>query len=534
MNFLRKFFNPKSAPATSAQRVTQTNLMRFNPLSHANPDTTASAINAFRAGNIRDLSLMIDEMEQRDDITKSAARKAYTAVSRCPHQVLIEEGSEGDERAKLHQDILTKFWATVRVQDAFARNATGGIRLLKKNMAEALSRVWQVHEILWRPQADGGIQATFLKVPLWYFENRTGELRFLPRDHALDGVPLAPGEWLVCQGDGVGIAAIVAGMAKRLSFQDWLLYSERCGIPGVHATTNAAQGEKAWDALMDSVANFIREWSIVTSKDVEIKPVSLAASGTLPYPGLVERMDKMIATLYRGGDLSTISGKDQKGASLQGDESDMLDADTCEMISEALQQQVEPFVIRWTCGDERPLAYIQIQPATRPNTTEDMAVDTHLASLGVKLSQRELLQRYGRTEYDPNDPDDKPATLGTPASTPANMLGLANAAARGATARGDARPPDVETGADPDYEAVALEALAAARAKALQPAIDLLLSALETDDTAQLRATLAELQQTLPAIIEASGGDAETQSLMERILLGATQRGTDAAKGTKP
>ena len=89
---------------------------------------------------------------------------------------------------------------------------------------------------------------------------------------------------------------------------------------------------------------------------------------------------------------------------------------------------------------------------------------------------------------------------------------------------------EVETGADPDYEAVAMEALAAARAKALQPAMDLLLSALETDDTAQLRATLAELQQTLPAIIEASGGDAETQSLMERILLGATQRGADAAK----
>ena len=525
MNFLRKFFNPKSAPATSAQRVTQTNLMRFNPLSHANPDTTASAINAFRAGNIRDLSLMIDEMEQRDDITKSAARKAYTAVSRCPHQVLIEEGSEGDERAKLHQDILTKFWATVRVQDAFARNATGGIRLLKKNMAEALSRVWQVHEILWRPQADGGIQATFLKVPLWYFENRTGELRFLPRDHALDGVPLAPGEWLVCQGDGVGIAAMVAGIGKRMSFQDWLLYSEKCGTPGIHATTSAQEGERAWEGLMESVANIRREWALVTSKDVEVKPVSLAQSGNLPYPELVARMDRVIATLYRGGDLSTISGKDQKGASLQGDESDILDADTCEMISEALQQQVEPFVIRWTCGDERPLAYIQIQPSSTPNIDQDIKVDNHLANLGIGLSKRELLQRYGRTEYDPKDAEDAPAK---PISTAQPLLGLANAAARE-----DARPPSVETGADADYEGVALEALAAARAKNLQPVIDALLGALETDDPAQLREALETIYQKLPDIIESAGADDETEKLMQRIILGAMKRGGDNTQGTR-
>jgi hypothetical protein len=324
---------------------------------------------------------------------------------------LIEEGSEGDERAKLHQDILTKFWATVKVQDAFARNAAGGIRLLKKNMAEALSRVWQAHEIVWRPQPDGTIQATFLKVPLWYFENRIGELRYLPDDSAIYGEPLAPDEWLVCQGDGVGIAAMVAGLAKRLSLQDWLLYSERCGMPGVHATTTAVKSDPAWAALVGSVGSFVREWSIVTSKDVEIKPISLAATGTLPYPELVRRMDGAIAALYRGADLSTLSA-DQKGASLQGEETDILDADTCEMISEALQQQVEPFVIRWTCGDERPLAYIQIQPAGRPNIDQDIKVDQHLLASGIQLSQRDMLQRYGRTAYDPDDPEDAPAVPG--------------------------------------------------------------------------------------------------------------------------
>jgi len=98
---------------------------------------------------------------------------------------------------------------------------------------------------------------------------------------------------------------------------------------------------------------------------------------------------------------------------LHDDEADILDADTCEMISEALQQQVEPFVIKWACGDDRPLAYISIQPASCPNVDQDVKVDEFLTRSGVQLSRREVLQRYGRTAYDPDDPDDMP--VGAPA-----------------------------------------------------------------------------------------------------------------------
>jgi hypothetical protein len=188
------------------------------------------------------------------------------------------------------------------------------------------------------------------------------------------------------------------------------------------------------------------------------------------------------------------------------------------MISEALQQQVEPFVIRWACGDERPLAYIQIQPATRPNITEDMAVDNHLANLGISLSKRELLQRYGRTEYDPQDAEDAPAK---PIATGQPLLGLANA------------KQEPETGADADYEGVALEALAAARAKNLQPVIDALLGALETDDPAQLCEALETIYQQLPGIIESAGADDETEKLMQRIIIGAMKRGEDNTQGNK-
>jgi len=525
MNWFNRNFGsrPKTNNAVDEQRVRDTNLMRFNPLAFATPDSLSRAITNFSAGNLRDLARILDEFETRDDISRASSRKAYTAVSRCPHKVLVVEGYENDPRAKLHQETLTKFWATVRVVDSFARNAEGGIRLLKKNMAAALSQVWSVHEIVWRPQPDGTLQATFARVPLWYFENRSGRLRFLPNDMALEGVDLEPDGWLVCQGDGVGIAAAVAAMSKRLSLQDWLLYSERCGMPGLHATTPSSKGTPEWASLVQSVAAFGREWSIVTGDGVKVTAIDASAKGTLPYPELVSRMDRVIAALYRGADLSTISAEGQKaGASLQGDETAILDTDTCEMISECLQQQVERAVIRWAHGDLEPLAYIQIQPAANPNLELEMKVDDHLGRFGVPLSTNEMLQRYGRTEYKSGDKGDSAAVL-RPDVRLANESGGSGPAA-----------VNEEEDSNRAYEDVALEAISEASRRNLRPVVDRLAEALSLDDEDEFRKALQSIYDDLPKLIEEAGADKDTADLFERILLGAVQQGESQSKGNRP
>ena len=187
--------------------------------------------------------------------------------------------------------------------------------------------------------------------------------------------------------------------SKRLSLQDWLLFSERCGQPGLHAATDAKQGSEQWNNLVAAVANFGREWGIVTDMATKVDTVSLANGGTPPYPALVERMDRAIAVLYRGSDLSTLSAGDGSvGASQQGEEADILEQDACEMLSETLQEQVERPFIRYVFGDEEPLAYVQVSPVSHPNLEMEMKIDQHLASLGVKLSKKQALERYPRTE----------------------------------------------------------------------------------------------------------------------------------------
>ncbi len=545
---------PAFGPASAASMLAS----RGDPLRFLDPDRLARAIRAFRAGYLREMADIIEQLEERDDTARSASRKAFAAASRCPHRVLIREGEERNPRAKLHQDTLTRFWATVEVRDAFARNSRGGIRALKRGMATALSRYWSVHEVTWTPLSTGELRATFWRMPLSRFECRTGALRYLEGDGSIDGRPLEPGGWLIAQGDGVGVAAAVAATSKRLSLQDWLLYSERCGQPGVHARTDAAPGTPEWDSLLLDLNGLTRDWKLLTDKGVELTPVQLGTAGTLPYPELIARMDRAIAALYRGADLSTVSGGEggDVGASLQGDEIVILDSDTCEMISEALRRQVEPFVIRWAHGDDEPLAGISVSLPERPFTALDLQADETLLRLGARLSKRQALQRYGRSEAADDEPHDAlsaPNAAMLPASGPegvANALhsaqdrraggGRTEAAPAGAppenakkTASAGAASAALDQTDDAIYEAAALEALGAARSGGLERLTDMLLEALDAGDEAGMLAKLQAAYDALPGMAEDPEADRAAADLAGRILLGAVQQGREqSAKGT--
>lgn len=386
----------KRGPALNRQTVAMEQLMKGNALWGANPDTLVTAVTAYHAGNIAQLAKIVDAYERQDDVAATGRMKRDASVARCEHTVLIEEGHEDDPRAQLHRETLQRFWATIRCTSAFNRAERGGIRLLKKQMMSARTHGWSAHNILWH--TDGGtLRAEFVQIPIWHFENLTGELRF--REHVTDwyGVPLWDGGWLINSATPIGPAVALACCAKRMSLQDWMLFSERAATPGLLGKTAAAPGTEAWNNLCEMLNRWSRAWVGAVDKDTDITPVNLN-TGTPPMPQLVERMDRAIAALYRGADLSTISKGEGLGASLQGEESDMLEADQCAEISEALHEQVDRLVIRYECGDDEPLAYIWIEPVSKPDVESNTKIDNHLAQFGIRLSKRDMLQRYGRAE----------------------------------------------------------------------------------------------------------------------------------------
>jgi|GEM_PF-5264768 len=173
---------------------------------------------------------------------------------------------------------------------------------------------------------------------------------------------MADDEWLVTVGEGIMEPLSVAYMFKQLSLRDWVSYSEKFGTPGLLGKTNSAKDSPEWEALETAISEFSTDWAAVTSEGTSIELIEAkGGAGNLPFPPLVDRMDRAISTICRGADLSTMSASQGpgQGASVQGDEGDLLEQDDAAMITETLQQ-ISRIVIRERFGDEQPLAYVQV------------------------------------------------------------------------------------------------------------------------------------------------------------------------------
>ena len=114
-------------------------------------------------------------------------------------------------------------------------------------------------------------------------------------------------------------------------------------------------------------------------------------------PELIERVDRRIAGLYRGADLSTMSSGsgDGSGASLRGGESLLLEADDCMMISETLAD-VSRQVIEWHDGKgAEPLAYIEITPRKAIDKKALLKSMASLSDLGCRIRKADAAARLG-------------------------------------------------------------------------------------------------------------------------------------------
>jgi len=303
-------------------------------------------------------------------------------------------------------------------------------------------------------------------------------------------------------------------MFKTLPLRDWLIYCERHGMPGFIGKTGARKGSDEWQAMVEAVGAIAANYAAVVSKDDDIAKLETAASGSLPYPGLVERMDRAMAALLRGADLSTISAGEGEGqgASLQGDESDLLEQDDCALISETLQEQVDPFVIRYALGDDVPLAYFELVPRKRPNVTQDILIDRFFIEHGGRISITDAMQRYGRTPAADADEVLAPAALPPPVPVPAALINEATPG-KGADA------PQVGR----ILEAGRLLYAGALQAdwKAVADRLNSLFAQAESWSPEDLSAALAKLEADLPRLLPEDPQTARVLAASAALELGA-------------
>jgi phage gp29-like protein len=217
------------------------------------------------------------------------------------------------------------------------------------------------------------------------------------------------GGWLVTAGDGLMEACSVAYLYKNLPLRDWLSCSEKFGMPGIVGRTDATLDSPEWNEFAAAIKDFSQDWSAVFNRSNSIELIEPKNQGEGMFASLVDKMDRAMTALWRGGDLSTMSVRNAAGASLQQNEADILEMDDAQMISETLTTQVSRYVLQYHFGDAPALAYFKLRAGNKRDVELDLKVDEFLVQSGAPMAAADALARYDRPLPDAGEALLKPA-----------------------------------------------------------------------------------------------------------------------------
>ncbi len=503
----------------SAARVIQYLLARFNPLRGLTPRRLEQDMEQWQIGFLRWLSLDWAFIRERDDQIKAVEAKRIFAVSRLKWEIMaVDESPE----ATAQKEILETFYNNLTTTHVIDQNEQGGVSLLIRQMMQAIGSKWAVHEIVWQPEVDDAgktcLSANFRFVPLWFFENRTGQLRYLPYELALDGIPLDAGGWLVTCGDGLLMASCIAYMYKQLALRSWVSFCEKFGIPYLHGRTPAAFNSTEWNQMLGALQSLASDGAMLTNDQAKVDFIAPPATSNNPQEMLTDRMDRSIARLWRGADLSTMSRSGSGTGALPQiqNEDELAEADGI-LVSEALNFYVDRYVVGYQLGAKKCLAYFRVIPPLNIDTAKQIAVDQFLIGAGVPLGRKDAYARYGIREPDAGE------ELLTPPTVPAQIgKGVGDSGVGGALSLGNSVSSAV-------FRAAAMRELSAAQAQALVPLAERIRSASDIEDTGKRREALEAIKKDLPNIFRSvSARSGEVVSALSDIigtalLSGATQ-----------
>jgi phage gp29-like protein len=490
---------------------------RFNPISFLTPESLTQQLSEWATGTMRSFSLTMDAIENRDAVSKSVLGKLKMTVSRREYEIVEVEGADQAE-AQAHSEALRYFYSNLQCTNAVDRNQIGGFHSLIHQMMDAGPKKYAVHEMILDPRGSDLLTAKFIFVPLWFFENRTGSLRFAG-NYQWDGEPLRDGQWMVTVGEGIMEAVSVAWMYKTIAIRDWLIYNERNGMPVPIGLTNHAQGSAGWNALQDVLSNVGPNSAIIASVNDKIEKIDFGSTGQLPYEPLVDYMDRAICALARGADLSTISShgggsSGGRGASLQGEEAEMIEQHYGQIISETLNHYVDIPVLKWHFGPSTtPKAYVKLNIPKKKDVQLEIEIDQFLLQCGAKLGIEDMLERYNRVEAQEGEPTATPPPTGQQGQDTFGAKGALDISATTAslnTANAIAQSKV--------FLRNAMVRLAKDTSLAVRPLRERVLAISEMSNAEQMQAALLDLKDKLPSMLKTiNKSPANGQALREII-----------------
>lgn len=440
---------PARPPVFDADSIQLQRRMRFNPLRMLDPENLGQILDQFDIGILNLGARLWDAMCRRDDTLSFLKAQLEDSIASKPWGVFMQKDADPNEAAR-HKAALDYFYAHLTATDAFDRNVRGGKNLLIRQMMTSASFMYAVHHLMWQRVPGASVEtegvgavpaltATLEHVPLMYFENTSGTLRFLPMGgYGIQGQELDwEGEWLCTTGQGIMFAASICYTFKRLTFQDWTIFNERYAQAKVIGMTSAQRDSPAGQAMAEIIANFNSDQGIALyeTQAGDKPPISLLGpEGTVSvdlFERFLERQDRKMTVMYRGSDLANMSrGKDVTGVSAQTMETVRLEMAHCQRIADAMRQ-LDRMVIRFCFGEGiEPLANFGLPDMDDEDAQQLRESAGFLADRGAQVDLEDVAERLGVTLTENEEDALQAASKATAAEPPPgrDKLNTANAA----------------------------------------------------------------------------------------------------------
>jgi hypothetical protein len=379
----------KTSSEISQERIELAVQGRMSPFPDLSMSLLISQLNRFRIGDLRSVARTWEIMMERDGDLSVPADKLYSDIARLPWDIRKEEDSD---EAEQHAEFLRYFYTHLTATSVLEADETGGINLLLRQLMTAHAYRYSAHEIVLRIDNfdKKQVTATFRHCPVWFFGARSGHMEYLPSEFAMRGAPLEPGRWLPALGRGVMRQCAIAYFCKWGPMSDWMLFSKRFGVPGIHGETSATKGSTEWNDFATALVNYANDWITQTTigqTKINLVEASKGARDTLPFKDLVERSDRVYARAFRGIDLSTQSrdGTDVVGANAQEAEKQIVLEDGGQWATDVLNARVDEPMISYAFST-KPKAWICIRTPKPISTSIQIARLNTARSLNIPVS----------------------------------------------------------------------------------------------------------------------------------------------------
>lgn len=390
---------PPQNAAEMAER--QSRMMYSSRWASLTPRDYGAMLRNFELGYFPQCAPTMERVIAYDGIVGTVAPKRWRAVSGKDWEIATVDDSE---EAKRQADFLDDFYKTLVASSATATDMRCGIETLVFQLVQAQAFRYAAAEIEWTPATTAKGERTYhaktIHCPLRFFEATTRELRIITSNSSmLRGDKLDPRGWVVAcaPGEPLALPTLLLFMLKMTPLEDWAVTVETFAVPFVFGKTSASYGSPEWKALENLVRNAKNRFGGVIGKDVDVVVQNGLAQTGSPHKEMIEYLDRTLISLWRGGDLSTLSqAGDSAGSNPQSEEMGAIAESDMQFVEGVLNSQIGNTFLKLVFGEDvRPLAYFRF---VRNDEMERIAeINTIKAAyeMGLELPENYVRAKFG-------------------------------------------------------------------------------------------------------------------------------------------